>query len=160
MTTEMIDPPAKSPRVSPRSAPMSAAESGSRQTTPQTSERGADVKLDVGAASPAPRMRFEHLDGLRACCSLWVVLEHHASKLPDGDDFAGGHFAYFLSRGNAAVSYFVVLSGFVMSYAYGERSLDAAGRSSFFIKRFGRVGLTYYTALLLAWLTAPPLLPG
>ena len=78
-------------------------------------------------------------------------MEHHASKLPGSDDLAGGHFAALYSRGNAPVSYFIILSGFVMSFAYGERQFDAGARSSFMIKRFGRVGLSYYFSLLLVY---------
>jgi len=124
----------------------------------QTQRDAAPVseKTDVeGAAPPAPasakpkpvRARFDHLDGCRTFCSFWVVMEHHASTLETGD-YAGGHFAPLFSKGNAPVSYFIVLSGFVMSYAYGERDFDGVAQTSFYIRRFGRVGLTYYCALL------------
>jgi peptidoglycan/LPS O-acetylase OafA/YrhL len=122
-------------------------------------EGGVRSGVVTDAHESQQRIRFEHLDGLRACCSLWVVLEHHASKVPGADDFAGGHFAYFFARGNTAVSYFIVLSGFVMSYAYGERHFDATERSSFFLKRFSRVGLSYYAALLFAYIVATPSVP-
>jgi peptidoglycan/LPS O-acetylase OafA/YrhL len=99
-------------------------------------------KLPLETSKP----RFDQLDGVRALASLWVVVEH-ATKGRDG--YTGGNFAWLLAHGNAPVSYFIVLSGFVTSYANGAREFDAQRRFDFLVKRFARVALSYYAAMAL-----------
>jgi peptidoglycan/LPS O-acetylase OafA/YrhL len=105
--------------------------------------------------SSRPRVHFHHLDGVRSLAALWVVLEHYASTMraSDGEDssitYAGGYLSSLFMHGNTPVSYFVVLSGFVTSYANGSRDLGPSQRADFLVKRFARVGLSYYCAALL-----------
>lgn len=61
------------------------------------------------------RDRFQSLDGLRGIVAL-VVVATHAGRM-----FAG-HFR--VSHGYLAVDFFFLLSGFVLTHAYGERLRD------------------------------------
>jgi peptidoglycan/LPS O-acetylase OafA/YrhL len=92
---------------------------------------------------PAPSSRsLFHLDGFRSFASLIVLIEHYCAG-PHGD------LAYLFSRANVMVCYYVVLSGFVTAYAYGGRDFPCSWRydgtrASYYVKRFGRVALSYY----------------
>lgn len=126
------------------------------------------VQIDAGKGAPSspprdgnsvpqprnskpPRLHLAPLDGARGLASLWVVMEHYASsRMVDGRKvYSGGDARWFLAHGNAAVSYFLVLSGFVTSYAYGQRDFNPEARFLFWRKRFTRVALSYYAALAL-----------
>ncbi|CAJ1336390.1 unnamed protein product [Effrenium voratum] len=69
-----------------------------------------------------------------------------------------GHFIYverptpltsFRHRGNAAVNFFVVLSGFMTQWAYGGRVEKLSEVRSFYLRRVGRVVLTTWLSMML-----------
>ena len=111
------------------------------------------------------RLHFGHLDGCRAIAAIWIILEHYASVQRAADDsnlsiiYKGGHFAGFFMHGNTPVGYFITLSGFVTSYAYGGRDMTREKRIDFLIKRFSRVALSYYAAAVLGALVRPLMPP-
>lgn len=77
-------------------------------------------------------MRFEALDSWRGICALWVVLYH----------FRAVSHAYdwlWVRTGDIAVDFFFVLSGFVLTHAYGSQLTSAASRWQFLIRRIGRL---------------------
>ncbi|MDB5471315.1 MAG: hypothetical protein JWR84_2875 [Caulobacter sp.] len=79
-----------------------------------------------------PALRFEALDSWRGLCALWVVLYH----------FRAVSHAYdwlWVRTGDIAVDFFFVLSGFVLTHAYGEGLKSPASRWQFLIRRVGRL---------------------
>lgn len=77
-------------------------------------------------------MKFGALESWRGICALLVVLFHLG---------AAGHFYSFplVRNGHFGVEFFFVLSGFVMSHAYGHRLGDIASAGRFLVRRFGRL---------------------
>lgn len=91
-------------------------------------------------------LRFEALDSWRGLCALWVVLYH----------FRAVSHAYdwlWVRTGDIAVDFFFVLSGFVLTHAYGQGLDSNAARLQFLIRRIGRLYplhlVTLATVLLL-----------
>ncbi len=85
-----------------------------------------------GMTTDRPTLRFEALDSWRGLCALWVVLYH----------FRAVSHAYdwlWVRTGDIAVDFFFVLSGFVLTHAYGEGLNSAASRWQFLIRRIGRL---------------------
>ena len=105
------------------------------------------------ASAPASSARnLLHLDGFRSFASLFVLLEHYCEG-PHGD------LAFLFSRANVMVCYYIVLSGHVTAYAYGDREFACswrydASRASYFVKRFLRVALSYYSGFCVDWLVS------
>lgn len=77
-------------------------------------------------------LRFEALDSWRGLCALWVVL-YHFRAVSHVYDWT------WVRTGDIAVDFFFVLSGFVITHAYGEALVDGADRVRFLIRRFGRL---------------------
>ena len=83
------------------------------------------------------------LSGLRTLATTWIVLGHFAAE-------PRGLTARFLSRGHVAVSLYIVLSGFVTHLAYGTKTFSTwPERGRFYLRRFGRIWLTYYVSCVL-----------
>jgi peptidoglycan/LPS O-acetylase OafA/YrhL len=79
-----------------------------------------------------PALRFEALDSWRGLCALWVVLYH----------FRAVSHVYgwtWVRTGDIAVDFFFVLSGFVITHAYGQSLTDGTSRLRFLVRRFGRL---------------------
>ena len=77
-------------------------------------------------------MRFSALDGLRGCFALLVALFHFNYL---------GHFysVPFVRNSYLFVDFFFVLSGFVISSAYGDKLGSTVGLKEFVLRRFGRL---------------------
>ena len=82
--------------------------------------------------APAAEQRFSALDGWRGWSSLVVVLFHL---------FAVDHFSdtSFLRNCYLFVDFFFVLSGFVITHAFGDRIDDLRSAAAFAVRRFGRM---------------------
>jgi peptidoglycan/LPS O-acetylase OafA/YrhL len=83
------------------------------------------------------------LTGLRGVLALYIFMAHASANFGSNK---------FLENSRIGVSYFYVLSGFVMSYAY--RSCDFSNsncKKSYWTKRFARVVPVYYLSLILAY---------
>jgi peptidoglycan/LPS O-acetylase OafA/YrhL len=77
-------------------------------------------------------MRFIALDSLRGIAALLVALSHLAA--------AGAFYDLpFIRHGRLALPLFFVLSGFVITHAYGARLHVPADGRAFMIRRFGRI---------------------
>ena len=88
--------------------------------------------MTVSMTRDRPPLRFEALDSWRGLCALWVVLYH----------FRAVSHAYdwlWVRTGDIAVDFFFVLSGFVLTHAYGEGLKSASSRWQFLIRRIGRL---------------------
>ncbi len=87
----------------------------------------------TGYVESKPLERLHSLDGLRGLLALQVVAFHYLSQFPNVLEWARSSFLP-VYNGNYAVCMFFLLSGFVMSYVYGEHL--AAGDSAAELRRF------------------------
>ncbi len=86
--------------------------------------------------------KIDALTSTRGFAAILVVIFHFGKKVfPFNCDWT------FFGVGNVAVSYFFVLSGFVMFLTYSNRNV---GYGEFIKRRFARIAPVYYLALLLA----------
>ena len=104
-----------------------------------------------------PRVpRLEFVSGSRCLASLWIVCQHFSPHSGDGA------LVKALWRSDAAVDYFIVLSGFVThwasrgAFAALQRHRDDAARwrdgaKKWYGRRFGRVLLATYVAMAASW---------
>lgn len=86
-------------------------------------------------------MRFEVLDSWRGIAALWVAI-YHFRVVSDI------HAIELFRHGSLAVEFFFVLSGFVITCAYGDRLLTLRDRARFMIRRFGRLYPLHFATLL------------
>ncbi len=76
--------------------------------------------------------RFAVLDGWRGIAALGVAIYHfHVHSHIGAAPITQGAYLF--------VDFFFVLSGFVISYAYGDRLTDAGAIGAFALRRFGRL---------------------
>jgi peptidoglycan/LPS O-acetylase OafA/YrhL len=87
------------------------------------------------------KFKVDSLTSTRAFAAILVVI-HHFGR----DVFPFKRFPGFFGNGNLAVSYFFVLSGFVMYNVYADKDLSY---KDFIVKRVARIVPVYYLALLL-----------
>ena len=88
------------------------------------------------------------LDGLRGLAALWVLLGHAC--------LLSRFNVPILARPGNAVDLFMILSGFLMMFHYGQlQGKNAActleGSLSFWVRRFFRIVPAYYLVLLLSF---------
>lgn len=96
---------------------------------------------------PAP---LKALTGLRCFAAINIVLFHFSNP----DWF--GWLAPVVNAGYASVSYFILLSGFVMAYNYAERArAGELDKTRYYKARFTRLYPIYFLSLLLAWRMLP-----
>ena len=89
-------------------------------------------------ASAGPSEPLSQVTGARTLATTWIVLGHFLGE-------PRGALAPFLARGQVAVAFYIVLSGYITQTAYGSRSYDRWSQcSTFYSRRFGRIMLTYY----------------
>jgi peptidoglycan/LPS O-acetylase OafA/YrhL len=101
----------------------------------------------VEQPKPAP---LKALTGLRCFAAINIVLFHFSN--PDWFGF----LAPVVNAGYSSVSYFILLSGFVMAYNYSARA--RAGQFDtirYYKARFTRLYPIYLLSLILAWHTIP-----
>jgi peptidoglycan/LPS O-acetylase OafA/YrhL len=101
----------------------------------------------VEERKPAP---LKALTGLRCFAAINIVLFHFSNPQ------WFGFLAPVVNAGYASVSYFILLSGFVMAYNYAERA--RAGQldiTRFYKARFTRLYPIYLLSLILAWHVIP-----
>lgn len=87
------------------------------------------------------KFKVNSLTSTRAFAAILVVI-HHFGR----DVFPFKKFPGFFSNGNLAVSYFFVLSGFVLYNVYAYKDISY---KDFIVKRIARIAPVYYLALLL-----------
>ena len=91
---------------------------------------------------------FDALTGMRFFAAISVVLYHFAD---DPLHHWPSPIFNLVKSGLVAVSFFYVLSGFVLSYSYvGARSVMQGSRRSFWVARLARIYPAYFLAFLLA----------
>eukprot|EP00933_Yihiella_yeosuensis_P028210 TRINITY_DN22027_c1_g4_i1.p1 TRINITY_DN22027_c1_g4~~TRINITY_DN22027_c1_g4_i1.p1 ORF type:complete len:418 (-),score=35.76 TRINITY_DN22027_c1_g4_i1:402-1655(-) len=99
---------------------------------------------DSGPTSAHSGQRLGHLTGARCIASAWIVCGHFIFVEKPSPFTAARH------RGNAAVDFFIVLSGFMTQWAYGSRVLRGMTEiRTFYVRRVGRVVITTWFAMVL-----------
>src|SRR6202000_3123609 len=94
--------------------------------------------------------RLNALTGLRAFAALNIVFFHFSNPQ------WFGIFAPVVNAGYASVSFFILLSGFVLAYNYAGRAREGKlDKVRFWEARFTRLYPIYFLSLLLAWQVAP-----
>ena len=92
--------------------------------------------------------RLDALTGLRCFAALNIVFFHFSNP----DWF--GPFAPIVNAGYLSVSFFIMLSGFVLAYNYAPRAREGKlGKVRFWKARFTRLYPVYILALALGWQT-------
>jgi len=89
-------------------------------------------------------MRVEQLTFTRFLAAIAVVIYHFGG---DAYPFNIGAINFYVSRANFGVSYFFLLSGFVMILAYGRDNWISFG--TYIRKRFARIYPVYLLAIML-----------
>lgn len=95
------------------------------------------------------RTHLGALAGLRFFAALAVLIGHLMSD-PDGD--GAGRFGlphYPIMLGGAAVSFFFVLSGFILTYVYKDK-LNRKNLLRFYFKRWARIWPLHLTCMIIA----------
>ncbi len=96
---------------------------------------------------PAP---LKALTGLRCFAAINIVFFHFS------DPRWFGWLAPVVNAGYASVSYFILLSGFVLGYNYKQRArAGELDKVRFYKARFTRLYPIYFLSLLLAWRILP-----
>lgn len=94
--------------------------------------------------------RLPALTGLRCFAALNIVFFHFSNPQ------WFGFLAPIVNAGYASVSYFILLSGFVMAYNYSERGrAGQLDKGRFWLARFTRLYPVYFLSLVLAWWMVP-----
>lgn len=94
--------------------------------------------------------RLNALTGLRCFAAVNIVLFHFSNP----EWF--GWLAPVVNAGYASVSFFILLSGFVLAYNYAEKAREGAlDRTRFWQARFTRLYPIYLLSLLLSWRMVP-----
>ncbi len=105
--------------------------------------RGADTFI-VSSTKSAKTRHFVALDGMRGVAAIAVVSLH-------AKPFIGGPY---LPNGSLAVDLFFLLSGFVMTHAYGRRLDEGLSVFGLLAIRFVRLSPLYFIGALLGTLVA------
>ena len=91
---------------------------------------------------------FTALDGLRFLAALAVVIFHYATRV-DGYARVPGFFRNLVDEGPCAVSFFFILSGFVLGYRYLYSGPRLGSAADFYCSRILRLYPAYLLAFLL-----------
>jgi peptidoglycan/LPS O-acetylase OafA/YrhL len=109
----------------------------------------------VIAGKDAVPARQDHLDGMRAAASLYVVLFHAVIGFPRGELLGAWRLLKRASAfGHEAVAVFIVLSGYCLMLPVVRRGGDRLPRSmgNFFARRAFRILPPYYVTVTLSLL--------
>jgi peptidoglycan/LPS O-acetylase OafA/YrhL len=103
------------------------------------------IAMAVGSPSVAKKPRLPALTGLRAFAALNLVFFHFS----DPKNF--GWFAPIVDKGYASVSFFLLLSGFILTYNYSDRAARGQMRVGvFWLARFSRLYPVYLLSLIIS----------
>jgi peptidoglycan/LPS O-acetylase OafA/YrhL len=135
----------------PELAPAAQLTTESRTSAVQseTSLKGArgDVSLPVEMRKPE---RLSALTGLRCFAAINIVLFHFSNPQWFGP------LAPIVNAGYASVSFFILLSGFVLAYNYASKArAGQLDKVRFWEARFTRLYPIYFLSLLLSWQVVP-----
>jgi peptidoglycan/LPS O-acetylase OafA/YrhL len=118
--------------------------SGAIELPPEASP-GHEPRSTPAAASPLRKSRLPALTGLRAFAALNLVFFHFS----DPKQF--GWLAPVVDNGYSSVSFFLLLSGFILAYNYSDRAARGQLRvGEFWLARFSRLYPVYILSLVVS----------
>jgi peptidoglycan/LPS O-acetylase OafA/YrhL len=100
----------------------------------------------MASSAEATKVHFRVLDGWRGIAALLVALFHL-------NLYSAIYPLDFIRNGYLFVDFFFVLSGFVITYSYGDRLKTPGDLGAFAVRRFGRLW-PLHVVVLLAFLAA------
>ncbi|MEU9775638.1 acyltransferase [Streptomyces sp. NPDC047968] len=132
-------------------SPSAAAVGGSGATPPDGGATADRARQGTPPRSGSTLSRLPSLTGLRFPAALLVFLYHAALPIPalrllEDDAAVGDFYALFGQAGALGVTFFFVLSGFVLTWSAREK--DTAG--AFWRRRFVKIYPNYVVAWVLA----------
>ncbi|HET7888059.1 MAG TPA: acyltransferase [Bradyrhizobium sp.] len=95
----------------------------------------------MASAAETTKVHFRVLDGWRGIAALLVALFHL-------NLYSAIYPLDFVRNGYLFVDFFFVLSGFVITYSYGDRLKTAGDLAAFAVRRFGRLWPLHVVVLL------------
>ncbi len=99
----------------------------------------------MATATPAKKARLPALTGLRTFAALNLVFFHFSNPR------WFGWFAPVVDNGYTSVSFFLLLSGFVLAYNYADRAASGELKTgNFWVARFSRLYPVYLFSLLIS----------
>ncbi len=104
-----------------------------------------------GSSSPSTKNHLTYLDSARGIAALMVFASHFIGLFLH--DKMNVHYLFLIFNGNDAVSFFFVLSGFVLSYKYLvlDKPLDI---KKYYVTRIFRIFPAYFIAVTISALMA------
>ena len=122
-------------------------ESAATSVAQMPSEDSVSPAAPPIALPPARKSRMEALTGMRALAALNIVFFHFS----DPKNF--GPLAPVVDNGYVTVSFFLLLSGFVLAYNYRERAQRGEMHArSFWLARFSRIYPVFLFSLVVSGL--------
>jgi peptidoglycan/LPS O-acetylase OafA/YrhL len=112
---------------------------------PDTPNPSSGADLPAQAAKPAKKPKLPALSGLRAFAALNIVFYHFSNPKWFGP------FAPIVDNGYTSVSFFLLMSGFILAYNYSDRAQSGhLNIGHFWIARFSRLYPVYIFGLLIS----------
>lgn len=90
-------------------------------------------------------MRIEQLTFTRFIAAITIIVYHFGMKI---FPFRTEAISFLFKQANLGVSYFFILSGFVMIIAYGENKSGRIDRNKYYLNRLARIYPVYFLALI------------
>jgi peptidoglycan/LPS O-acetylase OafA/YrhL len=98
------------------------------------------------------RRALPALTGIRFLAAMYVVVFHFAPNFVTHHHVSGA-IAIFLNNGYLSVTFFFLLSGFILAYTYEGQMEGASNRVRFWEARFARIYPVYLLSLVLSYWT-------
>jgi peptidoglycan/LPS O-acetylase OafA/YrhL len=102
------------------------------------------VESSISSSDQGSRVFLDHLSGLRVLLLIWILMDHFTSHHYNYDPEIDTLLSHVNRRGKAAVSCFLILSGFLNQL----HSTDGESYGKYCLRKWGRIAGSYYTALL------------
>lgn len=122
---------------------------------------GIEPAVERGDAAAPRKLWFPHLDGLRTFAFLAVFVSHAFHHLPPLMHHATPRLGFLADRvvnlGEVGVSFFFVLSGFLITYLVLRETAETGRLSllAFYTRRVLRIWPLYYAALVFPFVVYP-----
>jgi len=93
------------------------------------------------------KQNLDVLTGIRFYAALHVVLYHNLYLLGDISNSIPMAIKHFIYKGESAVSFFFILSGFILTHVYGSKVITIKQSKTFFLARIAKLYPLYILAM-------------